>query len=193
VASGFSRTGTDIRPMIPLGQFRDTFIIAIDDEGIAIIDQRRPRARVVRACDERLTSGPLESQGLLVPMVLDLPSGATRRSELFHGALAWDSSSMPSATDAEGDGGTGAAQCRQSAALRALPKISKASIRRPCPGGRAVAATMLVTPSRRTTPDAREMLHISMNCGPPRLTVCPHGRPVMLRLTRGDRKNFDRI
>ncbi|MGH8722633.1 MAG: DNA mismatch repair endonuclease MutL, partial [Burkholderiales bacterium] len=25
----------DIRPMIPLGQFRDTFIIAIDDEGIA--------------------------------------------------------------------------------------------------------------------------------------------------------------
>src|SRR5690606_12546482 len=28
-----------IRPMIPLGQFRDTFIIAIDDEGISIVDQ----------------------------------------------------------------------------------------------------------------------------------------------------------
>src|SRR5262249_45725363 len=28
-----------IKPMIPLGQFRDTFIIAVDDEGIAIIDQ----------------------------------------------------------------------------------------------------------------------------------------------------------
>src|SRR5215204_85898 len=29
----------EIRPMIPLGQFRDTYIVAIDDEGIAIIDQ----------------------------------------------------------------------------------------------------------------------------------------------------------
>ena len=27
------------RPLLPLGQFRDTFIIAIDDDGIAIIDQ----------------------------------------------------------------------------------------------------------------------------------------------------------
>ncbi|HXD74515.1 MAG TPA: DNA mismatch repair endonuclease MutL, partial [Vicinamibacterales bacterium] len=33
-----SREPVDIRPMIPLGQFRDTFIIAMDDEGIAIID-----------------------------------------------------------------------------------------------------------------------------------------------------------
>src|SRR5262249_49325420 len=29
----------DLRPLIPLGQFRDTFIIAIDDEGVAIVDQ----------------------------------------------------------------------------------------------------------------------------------------------------------
>src|SRR5262249_16602946 len=29
----------DIKPMIPLGQFRDTFIIAVDADGIAIIDQ----------------------------------------------------------------------------------------------------------------------------------------------------------
>jgi hypothetical protein len=29
----------DIKPMIPLGQFRDTFIIAVDDEGVAIIDR----------------------------------------------------------------------------------------------------------------------------------------------------------
>src|SRR5262249_39838436 len=31
--------GSELRPMIPLGQFRDTFIVAVDDEGIAIIDQ----------------------------------------------------------------------------------------------------------------------------------------------------------
>src|SRR5256885_2972025 len=28
----------DIKPLIPLGQFRDTFIIAVDDDGVAIID-----------------------------------------------------------------------------------------------------------------------------------------------------------
>jgi DNA mismatch repair protein MutL len=38
-----------MRPMIPLGQFRDTFIIAIDDEGVAIIDQHVAHERV----DER--------------------------------------------------------------------------------------------------------------------------------------------
>src|SRR5438067_5822948 len=36
-----------LRPMIPLGQFRDTFIIAVDDEGIAIIDQHVAPDRVL--------------------------------------------------------------------------------------------------------------------------------------------------
>ena len=48
----------DIRPMIPLGQFRDTFIIAIDDEGIAIIDQHVAHERVLfERVMERLTDG----------------------------------------------------------------------------------------------------------------------------------------
>ena len=33
--------------MIPLGQFRDTFIIAVDDEGVAIIDQHVAHERVL--------------------------------------------------------------------------------------------------------------------------------------------------
>ena len=47
-----------IRPMIPLGQFRDTFIIAVDDEGIAIIDQHVAHERVLfERVMERLTAG----------------------------------------------------------------------------------------------------------------------------------------
>src|SRR5262249_33129628 len=67
----------DLKPMIPLGQFRDTFIIAIDDEGIAIVDQHVAHERVLfERVTERLTAGRLESQRLLVPMVRALaPSG----------------------------------------------------------------------------------------------------------------------
>ena len=63
--------------MIPLGQFRDTFIIAVDDEGMAIIDQHVAHERVLfERVMERLTAGRLESQRLLVPMVLELAPAA---------------------------------------------------------------------------------------------------------------------
>ena len=63
--------------MIPLGQFRDTFIIAVDDEGVAIIDQHVAHERVLfERLMETLTAGRLESQRLLVPMVMDLAPSA---------------------------------------------------------------------------------------------------------------------
>jgi len=61
--------------MIPLGQFRDTFIIAIDDEGVAIVDQHVAHERVLfEQITERLTAGRLESQRLLTPILLELSS-----------------------------------------------------------------------------------------------------------------------
>ncbi len=67
----------NVRPMIPLGQFRDTFIIAVDDEGMAIIDQHVAHERVLfERVMERLTAGPLESQRLLVPMMIDFTPAA---------------------------------------------------------------------------------------------------------------------
>ena len=48
----------EIKPMIPLGQFRDTYIVAIDDEGIAIIDQHVAHERVLfELVMEKLTAG----------------------------------------------------------------------------------------------------------------------------------------
>ena len=63
-----------LRPMMALGQFRDTFIIAVDEEGIAIVDQHVAHERVLfERITERLTSGRLESQRLLEPMLVELP------------------------------------------------------------------------------------------------------------------------
>ena len=74
----------DIHPMIPLGQFRDTFIIAVDDEGVAIMDQHVAHERVLfEQVMERLTTGRLESQRLLTPIVLEL-SPPQRQALLQH-------------------------------------------------------------------------------------------------------------
>ncbi len=74
---GVKGTVPEIRPMIPLGQFRDTFIIAVDDEGVAIIDQHVAHERVLfERVMERLSSGPLESQRLLVALVIDVAPSA---------------------------------------------------------------------------------------------------------------------
>src|SRR5262249_31832368 len=70
-------SGHHIKPLIPLGQFRDTFIIAVDDDGVAIIDQHVAHERVLfERVMERLTAGRLEPQRLLVPLLLDLPPSA---------------------------------------------------------------------------------------------------------------------
>ena len=62
-----------VRPMAPLGQFRHTYIIAADAEGLCIIDQHVAHERVLyERVLERLASGPLPSQRLLQPVILDL-------------------------------------------------------------------------------------------------------------------------
>ena len=62
-----------VRPMVPLGQLRDTFIVAIDSEGLLIVDQHVAHERILyEQVLERLTSRALESQRLLTPLVLEL-------------------------------------------------------------------------------------------------------------------------
>jgi DNA mismatch repair protein MutL len=75
-----------VRPMIALGQFRDTFIIAVDDEGIAIVDQHVAHERVLfERMTERLTNGRLDSQRLLVPLLVELPTDG-RQALVTHAA-----------------------------------------------------------------------------------------------------------
>jgi DNA mismatch repair protein MutL len=193
----------EIRPMIPLGQFRDTFIIAVDDEGVAIIDQHVAHERVLfEQVMERLTSGRMESQRLLTPILLEL-SPAQRDALRQHAAtlerfgmeleeFGGDSvrlSALPALLDP--------GECE--AAVRALAEDLEGLA-----GGtgvddalRKIAATMACHAAVKanyplTLDKMRYILEELRRTA--YSSVCPHGRPVVLRLTRREiEKNFQRI
>jgi DNA mismatch repair protein MutL len=192
-----------IRPMIPLGQFRDTFIIAIDAEGVAIIDQHVAHERVLfERVMERLTAGRLESQRLLVPMVLELSAaehdclvGRSQALEQFgfefesFGPSAINVTAVPALIDA-GDSATALlALAHDLEGLDAGAHLQDAI-------QRIAATTACHAAVKANYPLSHEkMMHILDELRATAYsTVCPHGRPVMLRLTRREiEKNFERI
>ncbi len=192
-----------VRPMIPLGQFRDTFIIAIDDEGICIIDQHVAHERVLfERVMERLTTGTLESQRLLVPMMMELPPGEraaliARAAELQRfgfeleefGGDTLKVTAVPALLPRD--------ECNT--AIRALAQDLEGLDRglRIEEGLKRIAATTACHAAvKANDPLTNEkMRHILEELRATAYsTVCPHGRPVMLRITRREvEKNFERI
>ena len=192
-----------ITPMIPLGQFRDTFIIAVDDDGVAIIDQHVAHERVLfERVMERLTSGRLESQRLLVPLVMDLAPSAYqallgRTAELERlgfeiepfGAATIRVAAVPALLRSEDS----------SKALRALADDLEgldrgAHVRDALQ--RIAATTACHAAVKANDPLTYDkMMHILDELRATAYsTVCPHGRPVMLRLTRREiERNFERV
>ena len=192
-----------IRPMIPLGQFRDTFIIAIDDEGVAIIDQHVAHERVLfERVMETLTAGRLESQRLLTPIVIEM-SPAQRQALAAHAAtldrfgleieeFGGDSlrlSAVPAILEP--------AECE--AAVRALAEDLEGLDRgsRVEDALRRIAATMACHAAVNANyPLTMEKMRFILEelRRTAYSSVCPHGRPVALRLSRREiEKNFQRI
>ena len=203
VVSGFSRTVPEIRPLIPLGQFRDTFIIAVDDEGVAIIDQHVAHERVLfERVMERLTTGTLESQRLLVPIVMELSSAAqhalvSRAAELGRlgfeldpfGPTSIKVSAVPALLKTEDSSRALLALADDLEGLDRGAQVQEAL-------QRIAATTACHAAVKANYPLTYEkMTHILDELRATAYsTVCPHGRPVMLRLTRREiEKNFDRI
>ncbi len=192
-----------VRPMIALGQFRDTFIIAMDDEGLCIIDQHVAHERVLfERIMQKLTSESLESQRLLIPIVMELP--AAERSALVSKAEALarfgfeieefggDSikvTSMPALLPPD--------EC--DAALRALADDLEGldrGLRLEDSLKQIAATTACHAAVKAHYPLTLEKMHHILEelRATAYSTVCPHGRPVMLRITRREiEKNFDRI
>jgi DNA mismatch repair protein MutL len=196
-------TAADIRPMIPLGQFRDTFIIAVDDEGIAIIDQHVAHERVLfEQVMEKLTSGRLEGQRLLTPILIEL--SPAQRQALHQHAATLDRFGM----EIEEFGG-------DSVRLSAVPALLEPSeceavvralaedlegLDRGAAGHEAlrpIAATMACHAAVKanyplTLEKMRYILEELRRTA--YSSVCPHGRPVVLRMSRREiEKNFQRI
>jgi DNA mismatch repair protein MutL len=197
-----SSGSSSVRPMIALGQFRDTFIIAIDDDGMCIIDQHVAHERVLfERIMQRLTGGRLESQRLLVPLMIEL-SPAERQ------ALAGRASALEQFGFELEEFGGGTIKVTAvpallprdecTTALRALAQDLEGldrglelqeSLKR-------IAATMACHAAVKANYPltAEKMRHILDELRATAYsTVCPHGRPVMLRLTRREiEKNFER-
>jgi len=192
-----------LRPMIPLGQFRDTFIVAVDDEGIAIIDQHVAHERVLfERVMQRLSAGSLESQRLLVPLLLDLAPAArdvllarvlelerlgfelqafgdnTLKVDAIPALLTTDDSAQALRALAEDLEGLD----RGAHVQEALQRIAATT-----------ACHAAVKANDRLSYE--KMAHILSELSATAYsTVCPHGRPVMLRLSRREvEKNFERI
>ena len=193
----------DIRPMIPLGQFRDTFIVAIDDEGIAIIDQHVAHERVLfERVMERLTTGTLESQRLLLPMIVDVSvtehdclvaRGAELRQFGFEiesfGGSSLNVTAVPALLDANDCATALLALAHDLEGLDRGAKVQEAL-------QRIAATTACHAAVKANYPLSYEkMTHILDELRATAYsTVCPHGRPVMLRLTKREiEKNFERI
>jgi DNA mismatch repair protein MutL len=192
-----------IRPMMALGQFRDTFIIAVDEDGIAIIDQHVAHERILfERITERLTGGRLESQRLLEPMLIELPPSS--RQVLVSRAADLERLGF----EIEEFGG-------DTIRVSAFPALLR---REECPTAlRALADDLETAGTTATVDEAIKKIAATMACHaavkandpltPEKMahildelrrtaysTICPHGRPVMLRLTRREvEKNFQRI
>jgi DNA mismatch repair protein MutL len=205
LAPGTSAPGTSVinTRLIPLGQFRDTFIIAVDHEGVAIIDQHVAHERVLyERTLEKLTGGRLESQRLLTPILVDLPAASrqalvARVADLDRlgfeveefGGEAVKVAALPALLGVEDAAAT----------LRTLAEDLEGFDR----GSPAEAALKLMAATiachaavKANYPLTYEkMTHILEELAATAYsTICPHGRPVMLRLTRREiEKNFQRI
>jgi DNA mismatch repair protein MutL len=193
----------EMRPLIPLGQLRDTFIIAVDDDGLAIIDQHVAHERVLfERVMQRLTRGRLESQRLLVPLLMELaPSAhqalASRQAALERmgfevegfGTTTLRISAVPALLTIEDSSRAVQALAEDLEGLDRGAHVDEAL--------RRIAASMACHAAVKANYPLtyEKMTHILEELRATAYsTVCPHGRPVMLRLTRREiEKNFDRI
>jgi len=192
-----------LKDLRPLGQIHDSFIVAAGRDGLWIIDQHVAHERIL--FEQVLTAriqGAVETQRLLIPMVIDLTAAQqieyARIAEELN-ALGFETAPFGNRTLAvqSAPSGIGASDVEKvlieilEISERELRKASIADVRR------AMAASIA----------CRAAIKINMRLEPAKIDwllralaetscpmSCPHGRPIALRYTTRDiLKSFHRI
>ena len=192
-----------VRPMVPLGQLRDTFIIAIDSEGLLIVDQHVAHERILyEQVLERLTTqrprepAAADAAGPRAVAGAGRGAGGARRGS---GAprLRGRAVRRPHACTSR--------RCRRSSQVEAAAAAIRALADdldgrdRGAPVDVAVkhlAATIACHAAVKAhDPLTIEKMQYLLDelRRTAYSTICPHGRPVLLRLTRREiERAFDR-
>jgi DNA mismatch repair protein MutL len=192
-----------IRPMIPLGQFRDTYIVAVDDEGIVIVDQHVAHERVLfEDISARLKHGRLPAQKLITPLLLELTPAQLEvvlqhRDDLDRlgievedfGGGSLRVSCVPAVLGAEDAAATIRSLANDLEGLdrgaRADEALRRIAATMACHAAVKANYPLTLEKMRHILDELRRTAYSS---------VCPHGRPVVLRLSRREiEKNFQRI
>lgn len=187
----------------PVGQLHESYIIAMDDEGLLLVDQHVAHERILfDKFRKRETERPPESQNLLLPETFDLTPAQAAAFDFVEAELE----------------NLGFALMRLSGrtiAVKAVPSDLPPS------EARNLLAEVLDTVEREKFGAARDTLRdhiaaslackaavkVNMKLTPEKMqwlidrllttsspTTCPHGRPVILRLTMRDiERGFHRI
>lgn len=179
----------------PVGQLHDSLIIAVDDEGLLLIDQHVAHERILfdkfRLSE---TNRPIESQNLLLPETLDLSPAQSQAFELIENdleSLGFGLMRLSGRTVAIKSVPTDlpATEARNLFAeildtIDAEKKGSpKSTLRDDIAASLACKAAVKI--NMKLTPEKMHWLidRLLITTSP---TTCPHGRPVILRLSMKD-------
>lgn len=179
----------------PIAQLHDSFIIAVDDEGMLLIDQHVAHERILfDKFRQKETSREIESQNLLLPETVDLTPAQAEAFRLIEGEL--------------GSLGFGLMQLSgRTVAIKSVPTDlppsearnlfaeildtieiekrgnAKASMRDHIAASLACKAAVKINMKLSTEKMQWLIDRLLLTSSP---TTCPHGRPVILRLTMKD-------
>ncbi len=179
----------------PIGQLHDSFIIAVDDEGMLLIDQHVAHERILfDKFRKKETERKIESQNLLLPETIDLTPAQSEAFSMVEEeleSLGFGTMRLSGRTVAIKSVPT---DLPPSEARNLLAEIldtvekekrggAKATLRDDIAASLACKAAVKI--NMKLTPEKMQWLidRLLITSSP---TTCPHGRPVILRLTMKD-------
>ncbi|MEQ1884065.1 MAG: DNA mismatch repair endonuclease MutL [Bryobacteraceae bacterium] len=192
-----------LKDLRPLGQIHDSFIVAAGRDGLWIIDQHVAHERILfEQVLEQRHKGAVETQGLLMPLIIDL----TAAQQLEYARIANELNSLGFTTEPFGirtiavkaaPAGVSATDVEKivfeilEIAEHELRKASLDEIRRAVAASIACRAAIKI--NMRLEPSKMDWLLRTLASTSSPMS-CPHGRPIALRYaTRDILKSFHRI